>query len=48
LNINNVPNLITTPHVGGYTDDALRATSSFVCDALLKVLQGESVSCFIV
>ena len=48
LDIGSVPNLITTPHVGGYTDDALRATSSFVCDALLKVLQGESVSCFIV
>ena len=48
LDICSAPNLITTPHVGGYTDDALRATSSFVCDALLKVLQGESVSCFIV
>lgn len=48
LDICSAPNLITTPHVGGYTDDALRATSGFVCDTLLKVLQGEQVSCFIV
>ena len=42
------PNLIATPHVGGYTDDALRATSGFVCENLLKVLRGEPVKCVVV
>ena len=48
LDMDSIPNLITTPHIGGYTDDALRATSSFVCENLLKVLQGEQVRCTVV
>lgn len=48
MDINSVANLITTPHIGGYTDDALRATSGFVCENILKVLAGEQVRCTIV
>ncbi len=48
MDIANVPNLIATPHEGGYTDDALRATSQHVCETVLKVLAGETVSCTIV
>ena len=31
-------NFIATPHCGGYTDGALRATSQAVCDILLRLL----------
>ncbi len=48
LDIAGTPNLIVTPHAGGYTDDALCATSRHVCETVLKVLDGESVSCVIV
>lgn len=36
-------NFIATPHCGGYTNDALKNTSSFVCDVVLKALSGEPV-----
>lgn len=43
LDFRDLPNLIVTPHAGGYTDDALAATSRLVCGQVLRILKGESV-----
>jgi phosphoglycerate dehydrogenase-like enzyme len=34
------PNLVITPHIGGYSPDALGLVLQFCCDRLLRVLKG--------
>ena len=44
----NLPNTITTPHMGAYTDGALKLTSEFAARMVLEVLSGKTPSCMIV
>ena len=41
-------NAIVTPHMGAYTEEALKLTSEFAAKTVLAVLSGEKPSCIIV
>ena len=43
-----LPNTITTPHMGAYTDGALKLTSEFAARMVLEVLGGKTPPCTIV
>ncbi|MGA2989339.1 MAG: phosphoglycerate dehydrogenase [Candidatus Korobacteraceae bacterium] len=43
-----LPNTILTPHMGAYTEEALKLTSEFAARTVLEVLSGKRPSCTIV
>ncbi len=43
-----LPNIITTPHMGAYTEEALQLTSEFAAKMVLEVLAGKKPFCTIV
>jgi D-3-phosphoglycerate dehydrogenase len=43
-----LPNVIVTPHMGAYTEEALQLTSEYAARMVLEVLDGKKPSCIIV
>jgi D-3-phosphoglycerate dehydrogenase len=43
-----LPNTITTPHMGAYTEESLKLTSEFAANMVLEVLSGKKPFCTIV
>jgi len=44
----NLPNVVCTPHMGAYTEEALQLTSEFAAKTVLEVLAGNKPKCTIV
>jgi phosphoglycerate dehydrogenase-like enzyme len=44
----NLPNVVCTPHMGAYTEEALQLTSEFAAKTVLEVLAGNRPKCTIV